>query len=195
MAAPKRLHSLQLYVRVVHQSWPTPRVGLWCGHWLVSNRQWVEPSLDWQVLHALRRRPNAHLCKEGSKTGRREEKKPLCCGDSERASSSGCLYFVRVWFLSRSLSVSPTLPSFSQSSEGTGSSKDTLVDSRKSGCCRSIRNLVGVSVWVEPAEEQRWLHARVIMKQSIPIFLFCHLSVILKKNRGVKKLFQCIYFS
>lgn len=53
------------------------------------------------------------------------------------------------------------LPPFpvSHSSEGSGSSKDTLVDSRKSGCRRSIRNLVGVSKWVEPAEEQRWLHA------------------------------------
>lgn len=69
-------------------------------------------------------------------------------------------FFVRlpllfsVWFLS--LSLPPNL-SLSHS-EGSASSKDTLVDSRKSGCCRSDKNLVGVSVWVEPVEEQRWLH-------------------------------------
>lgn len=98
--------SAALCVRVSHWSRPTSTVGLWYGHWMASNQQWVEPSLDLQVLHALRRRPNAHLCKEGSKTGSKEEKKPLCCGDSERASLSGCLYFVRLWFLFFSLSLS-----------------------------------------------------------------------------------------
>lgn len=56
-----------------------------------------------------------------------------------------------------SLSLPPNL-SLPHSAEGSASSKDTLVDSRKSGCCRSDKNLVGVSVWVEPVEEQRWLH-------------------------------------
>lgn len=70
-------------------------------------------------------------------------------------------FFVRlpllfsVWFLSLSLPPNLSLP---HSAEGSASSKDTLVDSRKSGCCRSAKNLVGVSVWVEPVEEQRWLH-------------------------------------
>lgn len=51
------------------------------------------------------------------------------------------------------LPLSPT-PSLPHSSErGAGSSKETLVDSRKSGCLRSDKNLVGVSVWVEPVEE------------------------------------------
>lgn len=40
---------------------------------------------------------------------RSKKRKPLCCGGSERVSLFGCLYFVRVWFLS------PTLPSFSLS--------------------------------------------------------------------------------
>lgn len=56
-----------------------------------------------------------------------------------------------------SLSLPPNL-SLPHSAEGSGSSKDTLVDSRKSGCCRSFKNLVGVSMWVEPVEEQKWLH-------------------------------------
>lgn len=56
-----------------------------------------------------------------------------------------------------SLSLPPNLP-LPHSAEESASSKETLVDSRKSGCCRSDKNLVGVSVWVEPAEEQRWLH-------------------------------------
>lgn len=56
-----------------------------------------------------------------------------------------------------SLSLPPNL-SLPHSAEESASSKETLVDSRKSGCCRSDKNLVGVSVWVEPAEEQRWLH-------------------------------------
>lgn len=56
-----------------------------------------------------------------------------------------------------SLSLPPNL-SLPHSAEGSASSKDTLVDSRKSGCCRSDKNLVGVSMWVEPVEEQRRLH-------------------------------------
>lgn len=56
-----------------------------------------------------------------------------------------------------SVSLPPNL-SLPHSAEESASSKETLVDSRKSGCCRSDKNLVGVSVWVEPAEEQRWLH-------------------------------------
>lgn len=56
-----------------------------------------------------------------------------------------------------SLSLPPNL-SLPHSAEGSGSSKDTLVDSRKSGCCRSFKNLVGVSMWVAPVEEQKWLH-------------------------------------
>lgn len=79
----------------------------------------------------------------------------MCCEVSERASWRGCLYFFQCDFLSLSLPPNLSLP---HSAEGSASSKDTLVDSRKSGCCRSDKNLVGVSVWVEPAEEQRWLH-------------------------------------
>lgn len=81
--------------------------------------------------------------------------KPLCCEGSEGLLWRGCLYFFQCDCLS--LSLPPTLP-LPHSAEASASSKDTLVDSRKSGCCRSDKNLVGVSVWVEPAEEQRWLH-------------------------------------
>lgn len=85
---------------------------------------------------------------------RRRRRKPLYCEVSERASLSGCLYFFQCDF---SLSLPPNL-SLPHSAEESASSKDTRVDSRKSGCCRSDKNLVGVSVWVEPVEEQRWLH-------------------------------------
>ena len=70
-----------------------------------------------------------------------------------------------------SLSLPPNL-SLPHSAEESASSKETLVDSRKSGCCRSDKNLVGVSVWVEPAEEQRWLH---------------HSSLSPKDKKGLKK--------
>lgn len=50
----------------------------------------------------------------------------------------------------------------SHSIVGACSSKDTLVESLKSGCLRSMRNLVGVRMWVEPAGEQSvgWLLAQ-----------------------------------
>lgn len=38
---------------------------------------------------------------------------------------------------------------------GAGSSNDTRLLSRKSGCLRSWRNLMGVNMWVEPVREER----------------------------------------
>lgn len=78
-----------------------------------------------------------------------------------------------------SLSLPPNL-SLPHSAEGSASSKDTLVDSRKSGCCRSDKNLVGVSMWVEPVEEQRRLHHSSLSTCHAP-------SPTLSKNKRVKK--------
>ncbi len=78
-----------------------------------------------------------------------------------------------------SLSLPPNL-SLPHSAEGSASSKDTLVDSRKSGCCRSDKNLVGVSKWVEPVEEQRRLHHSSLST--------CHAPPPLSpKTKGLKK--------
>ena len=78
-----------------------------------------------------------------------------------------------------SLSLPPNL-SLPHSAEVSASSKDTLVDSRKSGCCRSDKNLVGVSMWVEPVEEQRWLHHSSLSTCLAP-------SPTLSRNKRVKK--------
>lgn len=78
-----------------------------------------------------------------------------------------------------SFSLPPHL-SLPHSSEGCGSSKDTLVDSRKSGCCRSDKNLVGVSKWVEPVEEQRRLH------HSSHSTCFAPAPPLFQKNKRVK---------
>lgn len=84
---------------------------------------------------------------------KKEEGSPCAVTDQK-----GLLWAAAFTFFSAiSLSLPPNLP-LPHSAEESASSKETLVDSRKSGCCRSDKNLVGVSVWVEPAEEQRWLH-------------------------------------
>lgn len=72
-------------------------------------------------------------------------------------------FFARLPLLCQSvisLSLPPSLFLSHSSEPASGSSKDTLVDSRKSGCCRSVKNLMGVMVWVEPVKEQRVLHAQ-----------------------------------
>lgn len=77
----------------------------------------------------------------------REKESPCAVGVQKGLLCTAAFTFFSVL----SLSFAPLPLSLPHSSDGSGSSKDTLVDSRKSGCCRSVRNLVGVSVWVEPA--------------------------------------------
>lgn len=77
----------------------------------------------------------------------KEEGGSPCAGASEGLLWAAAFTFVSVISLPATL----CLP---HSAEGSASSKDTLVDSLKSGCCRSDKNLVGVSKWVEPVEEQ-----------------------------------------
>lgn len=100
-----------------------------------------------------RERENEQAKKEERKRrGWRQNQRSPFRGGKSFFSRISCLYFL-FFFLS-----------FfgSHSIVGACSSKETLVESLKSGCLRSMRNLVGVRMWVEPVREQRvgWLLAQ-----------------------------------